>query len=99
MVDKKKANSKLFTTHLTNLIRIYEMKTIDLHGKKHNEAIELVEDELLLASTRGDFNYKIITGQSKAMRNKIIEVCERWGFGYVIPGNNQGEINIQWNKL
>ena len=75
------------------------VNTIDLHGMRHNDAIELVEDTLLAASVKGDFDYKIITGQSKAMRDKIIGVCERWGFGYNIPANNQGEINIQYNKL
>ena len=75
------------------------MATIDLHGMNHDDASELVEDTLLAASVKGDFNYKIITGQSKAMRDKIIDVCEQWGFGYNIPANNQGEINIQYNKL
>ena len=75
------------------------MATIDLHGMNHDDASELVEAILLAASVKGDFNYKIITGQSKAMRDKIIDVCERWGFGYNIPANNQGEINIQYNKL
>tara|TARA_B100000925_G_C21670768_1_gene329728 strand:+ start:213 stop:440 length:228 start_codon:yes stop_codon:yes gene_type:complete len=75
------------------------MATIDLHGMNHDDASELVEDTLLMASVKGDFDYKVITGQSKAMRRKIIGVCERWGFGYNIPANNQGEINIQFNKL
>tara|TARA_B100001287_G_scaffold43746_1_gene32916 strand:- start:7329 stop:7556 length:228 start_codon:yes stop_codon:yes gene_type:complete len=75
------------------------MATIDLHGMNHDDASELVEDTLLMASVKGDFDYKVITGQSKAMRMKIIGVCERWGFGYNIPANNQGEINIQFNKL
>lgn len=75
------------------------MATIDLHGMNHDDASELVEDTLLMASIKGDFDYKVITGQSKAMRDKIIGVCERWGFGYNIPAMNQGEINIQFNKL
>ena len=74
--------------------------TLDLHGLSHYDAINLVEDTLLLQSTKGNVNLTVITGKSSILQNKIInEICNRWGFIYSIPSDNQGQIDIQFIKL
>ena len=46
--------------------------SLDLHGKTHKEAEEEVEASLLSASSVGSFDMTIITGNSDAMKNKVI---------------------------
>lgn len=73
---------------------------LDLHGLSHYDAINLVEDTLLLRSAKGNVDLTVITGKSPTLQNKIInEVCNRWGFTYSIPSDNQGQIYIQFIKL
>lgn len=74
-------------------------KTIDLHGYTHNEAEEMLEQFLLKESQENSLDIKVICGQSRLMRNRVIEVCKRWDFGFMVPANNLGEVNIQYNKL
>jgi hypothetical protein len=74
--------------------------TIDLHGLKHKDAIELVEDTLLLNSVKQDnVDVKVITGNSPSLQNKVIKICEQWGFDYFTTSQNLGEIRIQYTKL
>lgn len=74
-------------------------KTIDLHGYKHDEAEEMLEQFLLKEHLNHSLDIKVICGQSRLMRNRVIDVCKRWDFGFMIPANNPGEVNIQYNKL
>lgn len=73
---------------------------IDLHGLKHKEAIELVEDTLLLNSVKQpNVDIKVITGNSPRLQNKIIGICKQWGFSYFVTSQNIGEIRIQYIRL
>jgi hypothetical protein len=73
---------------------------IDLHGLKHKDAIELVEDTLLLNSVKQpNVDIKVITGNSPRLQNKVIQVCEQWGFDYFTTSQNLGEIRIQYTRL
>ena len=73
---------------------------IDLHGKTHLEGLELIEEYMLLNSTKGSVSLKVITGNSPVMQKKIIDqICNRHGFSYYIPTHNQGEMIIQYEKL
>jgi hypothetical protein len=73
---------------------------IDLHGKTHLEGLELIEEYMLLNSTKGSVSLTVITGNSPVMQNKIIDqICNKYGFSYYIPPHNPGEMIIQYEKL
>jgi hypothetical protein len=73
---------------------------IDLHGLKHKEAIELVEDILLSNSLyQPNVDIKVITGNSPRLQTKVIEICKQWGFSYFVTSQNLGEIRIQYIRL
>ena len=72
------------------------ISTIDLHGLNRREAFLLVEDELLMRSNSGTFTITIITGNSKPMRDGVINICETHGFNYVVPSHNMGEIVVNY---
>ena len=73
---------------------------IDLHGKTHPEGLKLIEEYMLLNSTKGSVSLKVITGNSPVMQNKIIDqICNKYGFSYYIPPHNLGEMIIQYEKL
>lgn len=74
--------------------------TIDLHGLKHKEALELVEKTILTNTLyHPHIDIKVITGNSPRLQNKIIEFCKQWDFNYLITSQNLGEIRIQYTKL
>ncbi len=64
--------------------------TLDLHGKTHKEAEEEIEASLLSASSVGSFDMTIITGNSDAMKNRVVKVCEKYNFKYSYGVINQG---------
>ena len=73
---------------------------IDLHGKTHLEGLKLIEEYMLLNSTKGSVSLTVITGNSPVMQNKIIDqICNKYGFSYYIPPHNPGEMIIQYEKL
>ena len=73
--------------------------TIDLHGLAREDAFMIVEDELLRLSNMGSFTTTIITGNSKAMRDGVIDVCLTHGFKYVVPSHNLGELIVTYTDL
>jgi hypothetical protein len=73
--------------------------SLDLHGKTHKEAEEEVEASLLSASSVGSFDMTIITGNSDAMKNKVIKVCEKYNFKYAYPVINPGVMIVTHFKL
>jgi hypothetical protein len=62
-------------------------------------AKEEVEETLTTASFLGSFEIKIITGNSKAMRNIVIEVCDKYSFNYYIPSDNLGIVMVNHVNL
>lgn len=71
-------------------------KEIDLHGLAHEDAFMIVEDELLRLSSEGSFDITIITGNSKSMRDGVIEVCKTHNFNYTTLPNNMGRIHVTY---
>ena len=71
--------------------------TLDLHGKTHLEASEEVRATLLSAS-HSSFEIDIITGNSDAMKDIVIEVCDNHSFNYYIPYYNNGMIVVTFFK-
>ena len=73
---------------------------IDLHGKTHLEGLKLIEEYMLLHSTKGSVSLTVITGNSPVMQKKIIDqICDKYGFSYYIPPHNPGEMIIQYEKI
>lgn len=68
---------------------------IDLHGKSHQEAVKIVEKELILNSIYKFDTVEIITGKSPKLQELLIkEVIDRYDFYYYIPPNNSGMLIV-----
>lgn len=63
---------------------------LDLHGIKHQDVEVLVEDFIMINQPP----LSIITGNSKAMQNKVIAMLEKHDFKWVIKASNLGEIIV-----
>ncbi len=64
---------------------------IDLHGIRHKQALELVQDALDWHKDQGSFSLTIITGNSSVLQQRIFkEILEFTDFKYYIPA---------WSKM
>ena len=63
---------------------------LDLHGVKHIDVNDMVEDFILSNKTP----LYIITGNSNTMKNKVIIILDKYEFKWVIKSHNLGEIVI-----
>jgi DNA-nicking Smr family endonuclease len=61
--------------------------TLDLHGVKHQEVRQIVEDFIFR-----DESVDIITGNSNAMKNLVINILNKHNINYFILTNNLGRI-------
>ena len=68
------------------------MKELDLHGLKHFQVRDEVENFVLLNST--ELPIRIITGDSLRMRNLTVNILNKHKFTYDIPAHNPGEIIV-----
>ena len=76
------------------------MIELDLHGLRHERALQVVENLVVGESKMGSFQARIITGNSRPLQEKIIkEVLDELGFEWTIPSNNLGEIIVTYTKL
>lgn len=76
------------------------MIEIDLHGLTHDGAVRALESLLVGESNKGNFQMRVITGNSIQMQKRIIdEVLDNLGFHWNIPSNNLGEIIVTYTKL
>jgi DNA-nicking Smr family endonuclease len=66
------------------------MIELDLHGYKHIE----VEDEVENFILRNKTPMRIITGNSEKMKKLVMKILEHYEFKYYIPAYNTGEIVI-----
>jgi DNA-nicking Smr family endonuclease len=75
-------------------------ETLDLHGFRHKEALELVQDTLQSLDRQGSFSLTIITGNSTVLQQRIFEeILQQTPYHYYIPGWNLGQIVVshtQW---
>tara|TARA_B100000242_G_scaffold191800_1_gene138157 strand:- start:955 stop:1191 length:237 start_codon:yes stop_codon:yes gene_type:complete len=75
-------------------------KSIDLHGKSHEDAIIIVEEYLLLNSFDNSLDLELITGNSPVLQNKIIKnILKKYEFSYYIPNHNRGVMYITNSKI
>ncbi len=76
------------------------IKTIDLHGIRHKEAMLLVRETLDELSLKQCFSLTIITGNSSVLQHRIFnEVLERTKYNYFIPSWNLGQIVVEYIEL
>lgn len=68
------------------------MREIDLHGLRHHEVRDKLENFVLLYST--ELPIRIITGDSMRMRNLAVNILNKHKFNYEIPAHNAGEIIV-----
>ena len=75
-------------------------KSIDLHGKSHEDAIIIVEEYLLMNSFDNSLDLELITGNSPVLQNKIINnILKKHEFSYHIPNHNRGVMYITNSKI
>ena len=75
-------------------------KSIDLHGKSHEDAIIIVEEYLLMNSFDNSLDLELITGNSPVLQNKIIKnILKKYEFSYYIPNHNRGVMYITNSKI
>ena len=76
------------------------MIEIDLHGLRHERALQVVENLVVGESKKGNFQARIITGNSTVLQQKVTkEVLDELGFSWNIPASNLGEIIVTYIKL
>lgn len=66
------------------------MEELDLHGLKHHEVEDEVEDFILTVNTP----FRIITGYSDEMRRMVVRLLDHYEFKYYMPPHNAGEIIV-----
>ena len=75
-------------------------KSIDLHGKSHEDAIIIVEEYLLMHSFDNSLDLELITGNSPVLQNKIINnILKKHEFSYYIPNHNRCVMFITNSKI
>jgi hypothetical protein len=66
------------------------MNELDLHGLKHIEVEDEVENFILI----NEPPFKIITGKSDEMRRMVKKLLDYYEYDYYIPAHNAGEIIV-----
>lgn len=72
------------------------MKELDLHGLKHFQVRDEVENFVLLNAK--ELPIRIIVGNSIRMRNLTENILYKHNFEYNTPAHNPGEIIVTFDK-
>lgn len=74
--------------------------SIDLHGIRHKQALELVHKAIDECSKKGSFSLTVITGNSTVLQERIFSEClKNSKFTYFIPSWNMGQIIVEHIEL
>ena len=68
---------------------------IDLHGMTHEQAVLETENLLLMEYKYAD-EFKVITGNSQKLQDKITEMLDKHGFRWYIPSWNLGVVMVSY---
>jgi hypothetical protein len=66
------------------------MKELDLHGLKHYDVTDVVENFVLMT----DAPFRIITGKSDRMKELVETLLKKHHFQFYTPAHNSGEIIV-----
>ena len=69
---------------------MYNMKELDLHGLKHYDVTDVVENFILM----NDAPFRIITGRSDKMIELVSSILKKHHFQFYTPAHNPGEIIV-----
>jgi hypothetical protein len=72
------------------------MKELDLHGLKHFEVRDAVENFVLLNAK--ELPIRIIVGNSIRMKNLTENILYKHNFEWNVPAHNAGEIIVRFDK-
>lgn len=76
------------------------IREIDLHGLRHKQAMELVQNTLAGLKKEKAFSLTIITGNSSTLQERIFnEALDKSDFTYYIPSWNLGQIIVEQTLL
>ena len=77
-----------------------QINEIDLHGIRHQKAVDLVSQTLYRNQLQGSFTLIIITGNSSYLQKIIFEeILENSQYKYYIPTWNLGQIIVDYVEL
>lgn len=77
-----------------------KIHSIDLHGIRHKQALELVHRSIKDCAVHNNFSLTIITGNSTVLQDRIFKEClEGTKFTYFIPSWNMGQIIVEYVLL
>ena len=72
------------------------MKEIDLHGLEHSEVKNLLGSWLILECNKGSMPLKLITGNSRRMKDVVTKIANRFDFKVSKPlDGNAGVLVIR----
>lgn len=73
-----------------------KIHSIDLHGIRHKQALELVHRTIKECADHNNFSLTIITGNSSVLQDRIFNEClEETNYTYFIPSWNMGQIIVE----
>ncbi|MBN09269.1 MAG: hypothetical protein CMC79_02710 [Flavobacteriaceae bacterium] len=76
------------------------LDSIDLHGIRHKEALEMVREKIDEVKSKGSFSLTIITGNSSVLQELIFnEILQYTTYNYYIPSWNLGQIIVDYVEL
>ena len=67
---------------------------LDLHGVQHSEVVIHLENFFFLGN---NYQGTIITGNSKEMKQIVLDWLEEHDFHFYVPTDNTGRIEVQDN--
>jgi DNA-nicking Smr family endonuclease len=74
----------------------HKVKELDLHGVPHVDVEMFLENFFFL----GDIvQGTVITGNSKEMKNIVLDWLDQHDFHYYVPTGNSGRVEVQDNIL
>tara|TARA_B100000941_G_scaffold275437_1_gene237297 strand:+ start:432 stop:677 length:246 start_codon:yes stop_codon:yes gene_type:complete len=77
-----------------------QINEIDLHGIRHQKALDLISQTLYRNQLQGSFSLTIITGNSSYLQKIIFdEILEGSQYKYYIPNWNLGQIIVEYIEL
>ena len=69
-------------------------RTLDLHGTKHVQVLQKLEDFYLWKGKNTSSESIIITGDSVVMREIAMDFLDKYDFKYVVESSNRGRIRV-----